>query len=105
MDSAKSQVTERSTLRAVGPHFLIAPPGAEQEGLAAAMGPVRADPRALVLLAAAPDAAPVLRESLGELTRNAGARGPTPWCWPPPGSARAAPTAGVRPNSWPSEPG
>ncbi|MEV7026183.1 hypothetical protein, partial [Kitasatospora sp. NPDC093558] len=61
----------RSTLRGVGPHFVIAPPGAEAAGLAAALAPVRAETHCLLVLAAAQDAAPVLRASLPELTRTA----------------------------------
>lgn len=75
MDLAVFPDSERATLRAVGPHLVIAPPGAEQAGLAAALDPVRVEPRTLVLLAAAPDAAPVLRASLGELARIADERG------------------------------
>ncbi|MGW1177615.1 hypothetical protein ACWD4P_28330 [Kitasatospora sp. NPDC002543] len=59
------------TLRALGPHYVIAPPGAEADGLAEALAPVRAEPRALLLLAAAADAAPVLLGSLDELARAA----------------------------------
>ncbi|MEU3560555.1 hypothetical protein [Kitasatospora sp. NPDC006786] len=60
-----------STLRALGPHYVIAPPGAEADGLAEALAPVRAEPRALLLLAAAEDAAPVLLASLDDLARAA----------------------------------
>ncbi|MFF4380811.1 hypothetical protein [Kitasatospora sp. NPDC001547] len=60
-----------TTLRALGPHYVIAPPGAEADGLAEALAPVRAEPRALLLLAAAADAAPVLLGSLDELARAA----------------------------------
>ncbi|MFJ6618738.1 hypothetical protein ACIQOW_14320 [Kitasatospora sp. NPDC091335] len=64
-----------STLRALGPHYVIAPPGAEADGLAEALAPVRAEPRALLLLAAAADAAPVLLASLDELAGAARERG------------------------------
>ncbi|MEE1788485.1 hypothetical protein PUR71_37135 [Streptomyces sp. SP17BM10] len=50
---------------------MIAPPGAEAAGLAAALAPVRAEAHSLLVLAAAEDAAPVLRASLTELTRSA----------------------------------
>ncbi|MFJ3216371.1 hypothetical protein ACIPLC_10675 [Kitasatospora sp. NPDC086801] len=63
-----------STLRELGPHYVIAPPGAEAAGLAEALAPVRAEPRALLLLAAAADAAPVLLASLDDLVRAAGER-------------------------------
>ncbi|MFF3004961.1 hypothetical protein ACFVTF_19380 [Kitasatospora sp. NPDC057940] len=63
-----------STLRALGPHYVIAPPGAEAAGLAEALAPVRAEPRSLLLLAAAADAAPVLLASLDDLVRAAGER-------------------------------
>ncbi|MFJ4593326.1 MULTISPECIES: hypothetical protein [unclassified Kitasatospora] len=64
-----------STLRALGPHYVIAPPGAEAAGLAEALAPVGAEPGALLLLAAAADAAPVLLASLDDLVRAAGERG------------------------------
>ncbi|MFB7123144.1 hypothetical protein [Kitasatospora sp. NPDC056273] len=63
-----------STLRALGAHYVIAPPGAEADGLAEALAPVRAQPGALLLLAAAEDAAPVLLASLDELARAARGR-------------------------------
>ncbi|MFI6845118.1 hypothetical protein OG535_06165 [Kitasatospora sp. NBC_00085] len=75
MTPPASGTAERSTLRAVGPHLVIAPPDAEAAGLAAALDPVRAEPGTLLLLAAAADAAPVLLGSLDELARTAAARG------------------------------
>ncbi|WP_035841703.1 hypothetical protein [Kitasatospora azatica] len=75
MASVRLLTATRSTLREVGPHFVIAPPGAEEEGLAAALAPLRPVPGTLVVLAAAADAAPVLREQLPELALIAAARG------------------------------
>ena len=64
-----------STLRPVGPHCVIAPPGAEHEAaLASALGRLLPVPDALILLAAAPDAAAVLRAGLPELARIAAER-------------------------------
>ncbi|MFE2413413.1 hypothetical protein ACFXDE_34265 [Kitasatospora sp. NPDC059408] len=71
MSRVTTEGVERSTLRGLGPHFVIAPPGAEAAGLAAALAPVRAEAHSLLVLAAAEDAAPVLRASLPELTRAA----------------------------------
>ncbi|MFF3073256.1 hypothetical protein ACFVSN_04360 [Kitasatospora sp. NPDC057904] len=68
MSRVTTEGVERSTLRGLGPHFVIAPPGAEAAGLAAALAPVRAEAHSLLVLAAAEDAAPVLRASLPELT-------------------------------------
>ncbi|MEU9041663.1 MULTISPECIES: hypothetical protein [unclassified Kitasatospora] len=67
--------TGGSTLRALGPHYVIAPPGAEAAGLAEALAAVPVEPRALLLLAAAADAAPVLLASLDELAQVARERG------------------------------
>ncbi|MDH6143808.1 hypothetical protein P3T35_005843 [Kitasatospora sp. GP30] len=75
MSSASPTTANRSTLRRLGPHFVIAPPGAEQHGLAAALAPLPPLPGALVVLAAAADAAPVLRAGLAELARAAAERG------------------------------
>ena len=64
-----------STLRPVGPHCVIAPPGAEHEAaLASALGRLLPVSDALILLAAAPDAAAVLRAGLPELARIAAER-------------------------------
>ncbi|MGW2250921.1 hypothetical protein ACWCXH_12045 [Kitasatospora sp. NPDC001660] len=71
MSQVTTEDVERSTLRGLGPHFVIAPPGAEAAGLAAALAPVQAEAHSLLVLAAAEDAAPVLRASLPELTRAA----------------------------------
>ncbi|MEY9944403.1 hypothetical protein [Kitasatospora sp. GAS1066B] len=64
-----------ATLRPVGPHLVIAPPGAEDDSLWAALGGLPAVPDALILLVATANAAPVLRQQLPELARTARARG------------------------------
>ncbi|MFE9426026.1 hypothetical protein ACFYNO_24045 [Kitasatospora sp. NPDC006697] len=75
MSSASVPAATRSTLRELGPHFVIAPPGAEAQGLAAALAPLDRVPGALLVLAAATDAAPVLRGRLADLAQAADNRG------------------------------
>ncbi|MFG2914353.1 hypothetical protein ACGF0D_15860 [Kitasatospora sp. NPDC048298] len=65
----------RSILRVLGPHFVIAPPEVSDDELSAAIGALRPVPNALVVVAAATDAAPVLREQMAELGMIARARG------------------------------
>ncbi|MFD7729408.1 hypothetical protein ACFV6F_03330 [Kitasatospora phosalacinea] len=69
--------TERpAELRAVGGHFVIAPAGADAGELAAAVGALRELPGSLIVVAAAPDSAAVLRDrmaDLGVLARSRGA--------------------------------
>ncbi|MEV4615641.1 hypothetical protein AB0K43_24070 [Kitasatospora sp. NPDC049258] len=66
----------RSVLRPLGPHFVIAPASVGDDELSAAAGALRPVPDSLIVIAAAPDAAPVLRDemaSLGRLARERGA--------------------------------
>ncbi|MFD3996006.1 hypothetical protein [Streptomyces sp. NPDC058548] len=79
-----------SVLRPVGSHLVIAPPG-DDEALAQALQGLRAAPGALVVLAAAHDAAPVLRASLPELTRIAAERDTSVTVLAASGLAAAAP--------------
>ncbi|MEV7025313.1 hypothetical protein, partial [Kitasatospora sp. NPDC093558] len=65
----------RSILRPFGPHYVIAPREVGDDELAAAMGSLRPVPNALVVVAAAADAAPVLRERMAELGLIARTRG------------------------------
>lgn len=65
----------RSILRPFGPHYVIAPREVGDDELAAAMGSLRPVPDALVVVAAAADAAPVLREQMAELGLIARTRG------------------------------
>ncbi|MFZ3474352.1 hypothetical protein ACODT3_04325 [Streptomyces sp. 4.24] len=64
-----------SELRSVGAHFVIAPADADDGPLAAALAGLRPAPDALLVLAAAADAAPVLRGSLVRLAGLARERG------------------------------
>ncbi|MFI6448274.1 hypothetical protein [Kitasatospora sp. NPDC050543] len=72
-----------SKLYRAGPHFVIAPTGADPAGpdgpwqLAGALSLLRPAPDALIVIAAAADAAPVLRARLPELARAAVGRGAT----------------------------
>ncbi|MET8630920.1 hypothetical protein ABZW30_45800 [Kitasatospora sp. NPDC004669] len=65
----------RSVLRPFGPHYVIAPREVSDAELSAAMGSLRPVPNALVVVAAAADAAPVLREQMAELGLIARTRG------------------------------
>ncbi|MGW3042736.1 hypothetical protein ACWC9T_22450 [Kitasatospora sp. NPDC001159] len=65
----------RSVLRPFGPHYVIAPREVSDAELSAAMGSLRPVPNALVVVAAAADAAPVLREQMAELGLIAWTRG------------------------------
>ncbi|MFJ8475113.1 hypothetical protein [Kitasatospora sp. NPDC094011] len=65
----------RSVLRPFGPHYVIAPREVSDAELATAMGSLRPVPNALVVVAAAADAAPVLRERMSELGSIARTRG------------------------------
>ncbi|MFF2952820.1 hypothetical protein ACFVVU_15930, partial [Kitasatospora sp. NPDC057965] len=64
-----------SVLRAVGPHFVIAPSTAREGDLTAAIGALRPVPDAVVVVAAAPDSAKVLRDRMADLGVIARARG------------------------------
>lgn len=90
-----------ATLRPVGPHLVIAPPGAEDDSLWAALGGLPAVPDALILLVATANAAPVLRQQLPELARTARARGRAPSCSPPPAWPPPLGAGGARPSRWP----
>ncbi|MFJ5229301.1 hypothetical protein ACIQBJ_05305 [Kitasatospora sp. NPDC088391] len=68
-------VARRSELRELGPHIVIAPASAGYDELWAALGALRPVPDSLVVVAAADDAAPVLRDRMGELGELARARG------------------------------
>ncbi|MFJ1751864.1 hypothetical protein [Kitasatospora sp. NPDC088134] len=68
-------VARRSELRELGPHIVIAPASAGYDELWAALGALRPVPDSLVVVAAADDAAPVLRDRMGELGDLARARG------------------------------
>ncbi|MFF2040305.1 hypothetical protein ACFVVX_07765 [Kitasatospora sp. NPDC058170] len=95
-----------SALHRAGPHFVIAPaatphrngagPTGLPAGLAAAVEGLQPAPQALILLAAAPDAAAVLLGRLAELTHTAAARGATTLVLAASGLA-AAPATGRRP--------
>ncbi|MFD8750130.1 hypothetical protein ACFV0O_03985 [Kitasatospora sp. NPDC059577] len=74
-EAAPARREGRSILRVLGPHFVIAPPEVTDGELSAAMGGLRPVPDALVVVAAATDAAPVLREQMAELGMIARARG------------------------------
>ncbi|MFJ5116843.1 hypothetical protein [Kitasatospora sp. NPDC088548] len=65
----------RSVLRPVGPHFVIAPATAGEDELSAAVGALRPVPDSLVVVAAAPDSAPVLRDRMADLGVIARSRG------------------------------
>lgn len=62
-------------LRPFGPHYVIAPREVSDAELSTAMGSLRPVPNALVVVAAAADAAPVLREQMAELGLIARTRG------------------------------
>ncbi|MFB6888119.1 hypothetical protein ACFCX4_02235 [Kitasatospora sp. NPDC056327] len=64
-----------SVLRAVGPHFVIAASTAREDDLASAIGALRPVPDAVVVVAAAPDSAKVLRDRMADLGVIARARG------------------------------
>ncbi|MFF2658639.1 hypothetical protein ACFVUH_14855 [Kitasatospora sp. NPDC058032] len=64
-----------SVLRAVGPHFVIAPSTAREGDLTAAIGALRPVPDAVVVVAAAPDSAKILRDRMADLGVIARARG------------------------------
>ena len=87
-----------SGLRRLGAHFVIAPAGADDAPLASALAGLRPDPDALLVLAAAADAAPVLRASLARLAGLARERGASVLVLAASGLAPAAPgAAGRRP--------
>ncbi|MGV9263219.1 hypothetical protein ACWDRR_00985 [Kitasatospora sp. NPDC003701] len=65
----------RSELRPVGPHFVIAPATAGDDELSAAVGTLRPVPGSIVVVAAAPDSAPVLRDRMADLGVIARSRG------------------------------
>ncbi|MER8184878.1 hypothetical protein [Kitasatospora sp. NPDC094015] len=67
--------TGRSVLRRLGPHFVIAPASVGDGELSAAAGALRPVPDSLIVIAAAPDAAPVLRDEMATLGRLARERG------------------------------
>ena len=85
-----------ATLRPIGPHLVMAPQEAEDDSLWAALGRLRAVPDALILLVAAVNAAPMLRQQLPELARIARARGAGTIVLAASGLAGAAP-GGTRP--------
>ncbi|MFB7616348.1 hypothetical protein [Kitasatospora sp. NPDC056181] len=62
-------------LRLVGAHFVIAPASADDEELSAAVGSLPPLPGSLIVVAAAPDAAVVLRDRMADLGVVARARG------------------------------
>ncbi|MFE6745480.1 hypothetical protein ACFVGM_06460 [Kitasatospora purpeofusca] len=66
-----------SVLREVGPHFVIASATAHPNELKAAIGALRPVPDAVVVIAAAPDSAKVLRDRMTDLGVIARARGAT----------------------------
>ncbi|WP_344333567.1 hypothetical protein, partial [Kitasatospora putterlickiae] len=72
---AVAPVPGPSVLRAVGPHFVIAASTAREEELNAAIGALRPVPDAVVVVAAAPDSAKVLRDRMADLGVIARARG------------------------------
>ncbi|MEV7773068.1 hypothetical protein [Kitasatospora sp. NPDC086791] len=65
----------RSELRPVGPHFVIAPATAGEDELSAAVGALRPVPDSIIVVAAAPDSAPVLRDRMADLGVIARSRG------------------------------
>ncbi|MFC9328465.1 hypothetical protein [Kitasatospora sp. NPDC057015] len=65
----------RSELRPVGPHFVIAPLTAGDDELSAAVGALRPVPGSIIVVAAAPDSAPVLRDRMADLGVIARSRG------------------------------
>ncbi|SDT81480.1 hypothetical protein SAMN05216371_6665 [Streptomyces sp. TLI_053] len=74
--SARTAEPGPSVLREVGPHFVIASATAHPNELRAAIGALRPVPDAVVVIAAAPDSAKVLRDrmtDLGVITRARGA--------------------------------
>ncbi|MFE6867405.1 hypothetical protein ACFVFS_12640, partial [Kitasatospora sp. NPDC057692] len=72
---AAAPVPGPSVLRAVGPHFVIASSTAREDELSAAVGALRPVPDAVVVVAAAPDSAKVLRDRMADLGVIARARG------------------------------
>ncbi|MFE7559388.1 hypothetical protein [Kitasatospora sp. NPDC057500] len=72
---AAAPVPGPSVLRAVGPHFVIAASTAREDELNAAIGALRPVPDAVVVVAAAPDSAKVLRDRMADLGVIARARG------------------------------
>ncbi|AUY52837.1 hypothetical protein EH183_32500 [Streptomyces sp. CB01881] len=62
-------------LRLVGAHFVIAPASADDDELSAAVGSLPPLPGSLIVVAAAPDAAVVLRDRMADLGVVARARG------------------------------
>ncbi|MFI2608156.1 hypothetical protein [Kitasatospora sp. NPDC018619] len=86
----------RSELRPVGPHFVIAPATAGQDELSATVGALRPVPDSLIVVAAAPDSAPVLRDRMADLGVIARARGATSLVLAASGLAALAPN-GRRP--------
>ncbi|MFE2725400.1 hypothetical protein ACFXHB_23625, partial [Kitasatospora sp. NPDC059327] len=70
-----SALAARSELRPVGPHFVIAPATAGEDELSAAVGTLRPVPGSVVVVAAAPDSAPVLRDRMADLGVIARSRG------------------------------
>ncbi|MEU1419779.1 hypothetical protein [Kitasatospora sp. NPDC005751] len=65
----------RSELRPVGPHFVIAPSTAGDDELSAAVATLRPVPDSIVVVAAAPDSAAVLRDRMADLGVIARSRG------------------------------
>ncbi|MFF1908164.1 hypothetical protein ACFVYI_32700, partial [Kitasatospora sp. NPDC058218] len=74
-DPAAAPAVVRSELRPVGPHFVIAPSTAGDDELSAAVGTLRPVPGSIVVVAAAPDSAPVLRDRMADLGVIARSRG------------------------------
>ncbi|MEV0533939.1 hypothetical protein [Kitasatospora sp. NPDC050463] len=72
---AAAPAVVRSELRPVGPHFVIAPSTAGDDELSAAVGTLRPVPGSIVVVAAAPDSAPVLRDRMADLGVIARSRG------------------------------
>ncbi|WP_380283780.1 hypothetical protein [Kitasatospora purpeofusca] len=72
---ARAAAPGPSVLRAVGPHFVIASSTAREDELSAAVGTLRPVPDAVVVVAAAPDSAKVLRDRMADLGVIARARG------------------------------
>ncbi|MEE1828018.1 hypothetical protein PUR61_38445 [Streptomyces sp. BE20] len=73
--ASAAPVPAPSVLRPVGPHFVIAPATARDDELSAAIGALRPVPDAVVVVAAAPDSAKVLRDRMADLGVVARARG------------------------------
>lgn len=86
-----------SVLRPLGPHLVIAPAG-DGAHLAEALRALSPMPGALLVLAAAPDAAPVLRRELPALARPTAERHATTLVLAASGLAAAAPDGG-RPSA------